>query len=168
MTKIFSQKQLFFKVVFSLFFLLFLIVFFEAWSNWSTLLSFTLAYLFGIALLFADEQFLYKLYQEKIDSTYNNPTQFSDLASRNLLFLLALPPLSIFVLTSSGSILGIAMVMAINSYLLAEMWQLKDEFLLFKDRFLAMSKIQTSPKMVKQICYGALFYFLFLLINLLF
>lgn len=168
MNNIFSKKQLLFKVLFSLFFLLFLIVFFEAWSNWLTLIGFTLAYLFGILLLFSDEQFLYKFYQEKIDSKHNDNTQFSNLASRNFIFLLALPPLSIFVLTSSGSILGIALVMAINSYLLAEMWQLKDEFLLFKDRFLAMSRIQTTPKMVKQICYLAFFYFVFLLLNLLF
>lgn len=168
MTNIFSKKQLFFKVLFSLFFLLFLIVFFEAWSNWLTLIGFTLAYLFGVVLLFLDEQFLYKFYQEKIDSTNNDSTHFYDLASRNFIFLLALPLLSIFVLTSSGSILGIALVMAINSYLLVEMWQLKDEFLLFKDRFLAMSKIQTTPKMVRQICYIALLYFIFLVINLLF
>jgi hypothetical protein len=168
MKNIFSKKQLIFKLVFSFLLLAFLITFFKAWENWLSLTYFVLSYFFGVIFLFLDEQFLYKFYQEKIGSEVNNDLHLLMLASRNFLFLLALPFLSIFVLTSSGSIFGIALIMSINFYLLIEMWQLRDEFLLFADRFLAMSKIQTSRKLVHKICWFALAYFAFLIIILLF
>ncbi len=164
MTNIFSKKQLTLKVIFSFLLLFFLIVFFEAWRNWWSFLTFALAYTLGIALLFFDEQFLYKNYIEKIDLSIEDSSHFPMLATRNFLFLLALPFLSIFVLTSSGSVFGIALILAINFYLLIEMWQLKNEFLLFKDRFLAMSKIQITAKLVNQICWSALAYFIFILL----
>lgn len=167
MNSIFSKKQIIFKILFSLSLLIFLIVFYQAWQNILSLVSFIGAYLFGVSLLYLDEQYLYKLYEEKIDSTTQNDSHFSALASRNFLFLLLLPFLSIFVLTSSGSILGIALILAINFYLLIEMWQLRDEFLLFKDHFLAMSKMQINAQFVHKVCWFALAYFLFLLIILL-
>lgn len=167
MTNIFSKKQLISKLIISSLLLVPLVVFFKAWENMFGLASFTLAYALGIFLLLADEQFLYRFYVEKIDGGLNNDSHFLMLASRNFLFLLALPFLSIFVTTSSGSIFGIAFVLAINFYLLIEMWQLRDEFLLFGDRFLAMSKIEVTIKLVHKICWLALAYFIFLLVILL-
>ena len=166
MKSLFSKKQIFLKLFLSLLLLIVLIVFFKAWQNWQTFFGFTFAYLFGTALLYLDEQYLYTLYQEKIESADNNTSHFPELASRNLLFLLSLPFLSIFVITSSGSVMGIAMILAINFYLLIEMWQLKDEFLLFQSRFLAMFKTRLTRIMVERICYGATAYFVFLLIVL--
>lgn len=166
MTKIFSKKQIIFKVLFSFSLLIFLIIFYKAWQNLISLISFLGAYFVGVFLLYFDEQFLYKIYEEKIGSSVQEESHFSALASRNFLFLLLLPFLSIFVVTSSGSILGIALVLAMNFYLLIEMWQLKNEFLLFKDRFLNMSNIQVSPKLIHKICWLALVYFVFLLIIL--
>lgn len=167
MTNIFSKKQLISKLIISSLLLVPLVVFFKAWENMFGLASFTLAYALGIFLLLADEQFLYRFYVEKIDGGLNNDSHSLMLASRNFLFLLALPFLSIFVITSSGSIFGIAFVLAINFYLLIEMWQLRDEFLLFGDRFLAMSKIEVTIKLVHKICWFALAYFIFLLVILL-
>lgn len=167
MTNIFSKKQLISKIILSSLLLVPLILFFKAWENMFSLASFTLAYALGIFLLLADEQLLYKFYVEKIDGGKNNDSHSLVLASRNFLFILALPFLSIFVATSSGSIFGIAFILAINFYLLIEMWQLRDEFLLFADRFLAMSKIQVTIKLVHKICWFALAYFIFLLIILL-
>lgn len=166
MTNIFSQKQIAFKILFSFSLLIFLIIFYQAWQNLLSLISFIGAYLAGIFLLYFDEQFLYKFYDEKIDSSVQDASHFSTLATRNFMFLLILPLLSIFVLTSSGSILGIALILAINFYLLIEMWQLRDEFLLFKDRFLAMSKLQVTAKFVHKTCWFALVYFVFLLVIL--
>lgn len=165
---VFSKKQLIFKLVFSSLLLVFLIIFYKAWENWLSLSYFVFAYFLAIFLLFLDEQFLCKFYAEKIESGIKDESHYFALASRNSLFLLALPFLSIFVLTSSGSIFGIAFIMAINFYLLIEMWQLRNEFLLFADRFLAMSKIQSSSKLVHKICWFALAYFAFLLLTLLF
>ncbi|HPS40602.1 MAG TPA: hypothetical protein PLQ50_01195 [Candidatus Woesebacteria bacterium] len=168
MNNIFSKKQLIFKFCLAFLFLVFLLIFFKAWQNWLNALSFVFAYGVGVGFLFADEQFLYKFYEEKIDSGEQNASHLPVLASRNFIFLLFLPFLSVFVLTSSGSILGIALVMAINFYLLIEMWQLRDEFVLFTERFLTMSKIQPTNKLIHQICWFALVYFIFLLATLLF
>jgi len=168
MKNIFSKKQLIFKLIFSLSLLGFLIVFYKAWENWLNLGTFTLAYFLGIFLLFLDEQFLYKYYVEKIDSTIQSSSHYLTLATRNFLFILCLPFLSIFVLTSSGSVFGTAFILAINFYLLIEMWQLRNEFLLFADRFLAMSKIKVTSNLVHKICWLALVYFVFLLITLFF
>lgn len=167
MTNLFSKKQIIFKVLFSFSLLILLVVFFRAWQNVSSLIAFIAAYFLGVFLLYADEQFLYKFYDEKIGSSIQSDSHFPSLASRNSLFLFILPLLSIFVLTSSGSILGIALILSINFYLLIEMWQLRDEFLIFKERFLVTSKIQVTAKLVHKICWFALAYFVFLLVILL-
>ncbi|MBU1033416.1 hypothetical protein KKI22_00495 [Patescibacteria group bacterium] len=168
MKQIFTKKQIIFKLVFSFLFLISLVIFYKAWQNSATLIVFVLAYSVGVVLLYLDEQFLYKLYVEKIDNGEESHSHFPALASRNFFFILMLPFLSIFVLTSSGSVLGIALILAINFYLLIEMWQLRDEFLLFKDRFFALSKIKTNSNLVHKISWIALFYFVFLLIILYF
>lgn len=161
MERIFSKQQLVFKLLFSLLLLVFLIFFFQAWQNMLSLVAFILAYLSGIVLLYLDEQYLYRLYTDKLTSG-----ELENIASRNFLFLLMLPFLSIFVVTSSGSILGIALVLAINFYLLIEMWQLRDEFIIFGERYLSMSKIKVTAKLTQQICWFALVYFIFLLLIL--
>lgn len=166
MNSLFTKKQIFSKLFLSLLLLVFLVIFFKAWQNWQTFLSFSFAYILGGLILYLDEQYLYTLYAEKIESGDNSSSHFPELASRNLLFLLSLPFLSIFVFTSSGSVMGIAMILAINFYLLVEMWQLKDEFLLFQNRFLAMSKTRLTRTMVERICFGATAYFVLLLIIL--
>jgi len=166
MTTIFSKKQIIFKVLFSFSLLIFLIIFYQAWKNIASLSAFIGAYCVGIFLLYLDEHILYRLYTEKIGSSVQDSSHFPSLASRNFLFLLILPFLSIFVLTSSGSILGIALILAINFYLLIEMWQLRDEPLLFKDRFLATFKIQIDTKLLHKFCWFVLVYFAFLLVVL--
>lgn len=168
MKSIFSKKQLTFKLLFSLLFLAILIFFFKAWENITSLIYFTSAYFLGLILLLIDELFLYRFYTDKIDMQENSSSHNPLLASRNLMFLLALPFLSIFVVTSSGSLFGIAFVLALNFYLLVEIWQLRSEPLLFTDRFLVMSKIEVSNDLVKKICWVVLAYFVFLLIALLF
>lgn len=167
MRPLFSNYQLMVKLVLTVLLLAGLVVFYQAWHNWQSLLIFAGAYLLGAGLLWIDEQYLYQFYQEKIDVPGQEPLHFPRLITRNLLFLLSLPLLSLFLLTSSGSLPGIALVLSLNFYLLVEMWQLRREYLLFKDRFLEMANIKVSAELVKQICYGATLYFGLLLIKLL-
>jgi hypothetical protein len=168
MPALFSKKQLFLKLSLSLLLLFLLVVYYSAWQNWNTLFSFGGAYLLGVLFLFFDEQFLYRFYEEKIDVSSQKNSHFPQLISRNFLFLLSLPLLSIFVATSSGSVFGIALIVALNFYLLVEMWQLRSEFLLFKDRFMDGIRVQATATLVKQICWGAFLYFVFLLLILIF
>jgi hypothetical protein len=163
MTNSFSKKQLLLKVVLTCALLVFLIVFFQAWQNVASLIGFMAAYFLGIILLYLDEQYLYKFYIEKTGDSIENTSHFSVLASRNLLFLLLLPLLSIFVLTSSGSLLGIALILSINLYLLIEMWQLRSEPLLFKERFLSVFKGQVNQSITNRFCLVSSIYFIFLL-----
>jgi hypothetical protein len=106
---------------------------------------------------------LYQFYQDKLDKPTDNDSHFPELISRITLFLLSLPFLSIFVFTSSGSLPGIALVLALNCYLLVELWQLRPEYLLFKDRFLQMMQIQVDRNLVDRICVVATAYFFILL-----
>ena len=168
MKPLFSKKQIIFKTFSPLSLLVFLIIFFKAWQNAGSLIAFIGAYVLGIFLLYIDEQYLYKFYIEKIDLPSETSSHLSVLASRNFLFLLILPLLSVFVITSSGSILGIALILAINSYLLIEMWQLRYETLLFKERFLSAFKIEITAELIRKICWAGVIYFIFLLVILLF
>lgn len=160
MTRLFTPQQISVKVLGTGIFLVLLIVRYQAWSNWWTLATFVAAYLAGVLLLFIDEHYLYQFYQEKIDKPIDNDSHFPELVSRNTLFLLSLPFLSIFVLTSSGSLPGIALILALNCYVLIEMWQLRPEYLLFKDRFLQMMQLTANRQLVDRICIAAAAYFL--------
>ncbi len=168
MKTVFSTKQIIFKVLASLSLLFFLILFFQAWQNLSSLFMFVFAYLCGITLLYADEQFLYRFYEEKIDLNLQNSSHFSSLASRNFLFLLLLPFLSLFVLTSSGSLWGIAFILAINCYLLIEMWQLKNQPELLQQRFFQHLPQLAQKQNSQLVVYGASIYLFILLLIVIF
>lgn len=164
MTKIFSYQQILVKFFLSFLLLMGLVVLVQAWQDWASLISFAGAFSLGVALLFCDEQFFYKLYADKVTMAVDLPKNANLLASRNSLFILLLPFLSIFVVTSSGSMIGTALILAINCYLLVEMWQLRQQTAIFKERFLSGIKMQLTPALTKKICYLALVYFLFLLL----
>jgi hypothetical protein len=168
MKELFSKKQLQFQLIACFVLIVFLIIGFQAWENWLSLIAFVLAYCFGAFFLYIDEHFLCKFYQVNIEKVDESTLHSSSLATRNFLFILILPLLSIFVLTSSGSTIGRAFVISINFCLLVEMWQLRNEFLIFSDRFLSMSKVKATPRLVRQLCWFALVYFIFLLIILFF
>lgn len=123
----------------------------QLWQNWVQLSLVMLAYAMGVALLELDESYLYRYYQEEGAS-------LTSLATRSSLFLLVLPLLSIFVLTSTGSWFAGAMVLAINSYLCLEMWQFHQEPILFKERFLTAWQKQLSFKQIQQFCLLASVY----------
>lgn len=164
--------------------LLALVIFLQVWSQLLNLLLLVAAYSFGVFLLWADENFLYSFYSENIDykdknithnslidapknrtMTEENPTDSDQqLITRQPLFLLVLIPLSFFVLTSTGSIAGVAMIMAINLYLLIEMWQLHAYPEQFQKRFSLDNKKKLSKNEVQSICYFASVYFILLII----
>jgi hypothetical protein len=120
----------------------------KLYQNWLNLFFVVLAYFAGVFILWLDEFRLYRLYREA-----NN----DGLATRSTIFLLSLPLLSIFVLTSTGSIFGVAMVMAMNSYLCLEMWTLYQEPILFKERFFA-SSVKLKMSQIQNFCVLATVY----------
>ena len=168
--KVFEKKELRLKYFILFLFLVSAIVFFEAWQDWLSLVLFSSSYILAVLLMVLDEKYFYSFYQENIDKEIQSNTQQSlnsspFLISRSFYFVVAMPAISIYVLTSTGSVLAIAFVMAINLFLLVEMLQLRTEYLLFKDRFFREFNQTLTKKDVNRVCLVAVVYFLFLLIK---
>ena len=133
---------------------LYLLVFWLLIGNWLTWLWFGLGVVFGISFLMADEHLFVNWYQEEKNNY---------LVTRSPLFLLALLPLSVMVLTSFGSLWASGAVGAMMLWLLLEMSELRKSPAGFKDRFLQKMKVEDS--MINPIIvFGWVF---FLLIHLL-
>lgn len=125
-------------------------------SSWSEILFFIVAYGLGLFLTLGDEKYLQKIYGDELDKKI--------LITRSPLFLLVLPVLSIFMLTSTGSLAGMALIMAINLVILIEIWQLAPQQKIFNQYFLQGIKKEISLSEIRIIKFIALFYFLILLI----
>lgn len=171
-----KEKRLQF-LIFSLFFL-FSIIYFQAWQNWQSLLTFSFAYFLGFFLLLLDEKYLYSFYIEKTyisdknisHENTKNPAASRDtnsiqLLTRHPLFIISLFLMGVFVLTSTGSVAGMALVISLNLFLFLEILQLRKEPLLFVQRFFASSKLLLSRKEIRLICLfqGVCFLILLLL-----
>ena len=170
MIKVFEKKELQLKYFILFLFLVSAIVFFEAWKDLFSLLLFSLAYILAVILMVLDENYFYSFYQESSNKSVENSSQqniekMPFLISRSFYFVLVMPAISIYVLTSTGSVLAIAFVMAINLFLLIEMLQLRTEYLVFKDRFFRDFDKDLTKKDVNKICLAAVIYFIFLLLK---
>lgn len=137
---------------------------------WTQYLFFILGGLLGIGLLVADELFLNRFYnetdelelessQEPLTSQSSNPTF---LATRSTLFLLTLLPLAFFVVTSTGSWLGIGLIVGLLFGLLHEMWQLRGNPRHFNQRFWGQVKTELQEEKINLVLIFSICYFLFL------
>ncbi|GIK84442.1 MAG: hypothetical protein BroJett025_10640 [Patescibacteria group bacterium] len=116
--------------------LFFVATYFGKSVEYSDGLFFVVGLLVGLALLEADEAVLFKYYADTESK--------KRLATRSLLFILALFPLGIFLLTSTGSALGVGMYLSIISGLALEFFSLRKNKLEFKERFLYQLKRDIS------------------------
>jgi hypothetical protein len=123
---------------------------------WSQILFFIFAYGLGLFLMLGDEKFLQKIYADELEKKI--------LITRSPLFLLVLPVLSIFMLTSTGSLAGIALIMAINLLILIEIWQLAPQPKIFNQYFLQGVKKQITLSEIQIIKTVASIYFLLLIL----
>lgn len=119
-----------------------LIFFFLIPSVWG-IIWFVVGVLCGAGLLVADERSLYRWYREKDDAKF--------LVSRSPLFLLSLIPLTIFVLTSSGSYWASGVVGGLILWLLLEMTERRADPTAFDQRFLSNIKGEVSPQHIQLI-----------------
>lgn len=139
-------------LIFSLWLLLKQWQFAESWSNY---LLFALGYLIGIALMVGDEKFFYRW--------YNDSEHF--LVTRSPMFMFCLPLLSIFVFTSTGSIIGMAMILVINALLCLEFWLLADDYNLLNRHFNWRLKENFPAKKLNLLRASVFGYFLFLVVS---
>ncbi len=100
-------------------------------------LLFGIGLLLGMFLLEADEKFLFKYYIEADSQAEDKQKR---LVTRSLLFLLLLFPLGLFLLTSTGSAIGVGIFLSITSGLALEFFTLRNDRQGFQERFLHQLK----------------------------
>ncbi len=123
---------------------LFLIVnFFKGNINYYNLIFFTVGTLLGTILMDLDEAVFYKYYLEKTETNVK-------LITRSLLFMISLLPLGIFIVTSTGSEIGIGLFLGILTTISIELIIYRNSIELFHSRFLSQLKRKLT---VQEIMY---------------
>lgn len=97
---------------------------------------YVLGWYVGMALMILDKNYLYRYYYESVHLEHD---KFARLITRSLLFILAYLALSIFIVTSSGSSLGMGLISGIGLILCFELWQSK-EFVEFFNQYFIQAK----------------------------
>ena len=140
-----KQKNLIGKIsiVISLAALFFAATYFGESANYTDCLLFIIGLLLGMSLLEADEIFLFKYYT---DNEFLESGQQKKLVTRSLLFLLLLFPLGLFLLTSTGSVIGVGMFLSILSGLALEFFILRNDRTGFQERFLHQLKREITAE----------------------
>lgn len=110
--------------------------------NYFDLIFFTIGTALGTILMDLDEVIFYKYYLEE------NETEIK-LITRSLLFMLSLIPLGIFLVTSTGSEIGIGLFLGIIATLSIELINYRNRADLFHLRFLSQLKRKLSEQEIK-------------------
>jgi len=120
---------------------------------WWPLLQFVAGLSLGAGLLFFDKIILAPRYQD---------SEHSFVFTRSFLFLVAFACVSMWIITSSGSIIGNGLALGIASSLLAEMTHLRRDVAAFHTTFLAQVKKQYSQQDISRLVIVSWIYFLVL------
>lgn len=144
-------------------YLLYTAPFFFIINPWTRFALFVLGVLLGLVLLILDEVYFYQHYNEKEElEAAQQAQQPPFLVTRSTLFLIALVPLGLFVVTSTGSALGGGLMMGIILGLMLELWEYRRLPQAFKQRFLSQLDAEISGGDINWVVYGATAFFLFL------
>jgi len=122
--------------------LFFLSNFLKGDINYYNLIFFSVGTVLGTILMDLDESLLYKYYLEQ------GATQIK-LITRSILFMFSLIPLGIFIVTSTGSEIGIGLFLGIITTLLIELIIYRNSTDLFHSRFLSQLKRRLSAQEIK-------------------
>ncbi len=152
--------QLIFPLIYGLVF-----YFFSAIEEPNPVLSlflFTAGLYIGQAILWLDAKWFYQYYNPPSDvepltaETEELPptSDIPELITRSLLFMLSLIPLSIYILTSTGSTLGVGVLLGILVGLSIEIIVLKNDLLLFQQHFFFQLRRVASEKETDRFIYG--------------
>ncbi|MDH5533159.1 MAG: hypothetical protein OEX81_01890 [Candidatus Pacebacteria bacterium] len=99
---------------------------------------YVLGWFAGIVLMYLDKNQLYKYYYESI---HLKDDKFARLVTRSILFIISYFGLSLFLITSSGSDLGMGIVMGIGLILGLEMWHSRSYVEFFNQYFIQSKKL---------------------------
>ena len=132
-------------------------VFFGRALDLGLMFLFIMGLTLGILLLELDELVFFRYYQEA-----DSAEKQSQLMTRSLVFMLALAPLGLFLMTSTGSFLGVGLFLGIVSSLSVELIEYRTNHAAFKSRF--MQQLQRELTVTEQqwfvigfCCLGAIF-----------
>lgn len=101
----------------------------------------------GFLMLWADGRFLYALY----NPAKPEPKQ---LITRSILFGLVYLVLSIYIITSSGNMMGVGIILGIGLQLMLELIETRHNYELFHSKFLFQIKRQFSPVEITRVVWG--------------
>jgi hypothetical protein len=119
----------------------------NGFASWTTLVWLLAGLVGGIALLWLDETIAFPRYQVMDGERVG-------LVSRSTLFLLSFLPLALFILTSSGSLVGMGLILGMGFSLALEMLMLHTTPVVFRERFLQQLKREVSAQEVQLIAFG--------------
>lgn len=124
--------------------IIFCLPFYLAVSSWLTWTWFVAGVAIGLAIMIADELFLYRFYADKTPKAMQ-------LITRSPLFIFAYPVLAVFAITSTSQVLGIGVILGLGLTLVVEGFQFRTRPAEFHQRFL-----QHLPAAVDQSTINAL------------
>lgn len=125
--------------------LFFLVNYFGSDLNYLDSLFFATGIFAGTVLMHLDEVFLFQYYLEPHD--YLKPgSEKINLITRSLLFIFSLFPLGLFMITSTGSELGVGLFLGIITTLSLELIKYRKDEDYFHTRFLFQLKRKLSMK----------------------
>lgn len=125
---------------------------------------FALGLVVGMALLLGDELLFHQWYapeagadpQPTVPEPVATTPAAEPLLTRSTLFLIILIPLSLFIVTSSGSLLGTGLILGLTSGLVWEMWRLRLAPEQFHQSFLSQLKRSLQPFEIQRLVWGAI------------
>lgn len=103
--------------------------------------------LIGLGMLVLDQQWLYRFYSDDLAGTKTN----TYLITRSIIFMLLYVPLLLYVLTSSGSLVGMGVMLGLGWGLSLELLRLRSHREQFHHRFLWQIKRLFTPEEIKWI-----------------
>lgn len=124
-------------------------------GQFSSVILFLIGFYLGNMLMWLDGAVLYPYYNQL-------RTEPKQLITRSVLFALAYIVVSIFVITSSGSVLGSGLVFAIGLTLASELFLLRSAPQSFQYHFLFQLKRQLSELEIKRVVWGFISYMVLL------
>jgi hypothetical protein len=113
----------------------------------------------GVALLFLDSSFFAKKYAEQ-------GVTGNVLITRSVVFVGTLVPLSIYMLTSTGSSVGIGLLFGILTVLVLEMLRLYKNTAAFNQRFLFQLREPFSQQQINYFIFALVLYWFFFTIGI--
>ncbi len=126
-------------------------------------LFFVLGLVLGFILLQVDELYAYSYYNDDSHEKQNAvPQNERQLVTRSLLFIIILFPLGLYLMTSTGSAIGVGLFIGIISGIAIEMASLRNNSELFHQRFLYQLKRKLSAqeeKIFRAVFIGASFFY---------